>query len=351
MPGYWIYRRYSSRVKFHHFLVIALLLRAYVKQNHGKQNGMVASGHRAIILKESKKMRRFRYNYIAGFLLISLISAFAGNSILPPIVEELIIAGVKHSESLLKSGTGRIRVYGSGYFGKKKKVEVLKSGKKRYYVMELQFAFCGEHTYIKYLDPQFGGIIFDGRNQINISPQGDYTSVTSKYTFLPSMDPRDWGIWYKRQKLSDFLMRCKEKGKIRIVGAEKVRNVPCYVVETEDPSVQGGILRFWIAPKGGFRCVQILRRSGSEVIVRRIRWRRYKLKDGESVWFPEKGVMILKRGKDRYRSEMEVMDFQPNVDVTSLFDLQIPPDAKVWNVDLRRWFTFKELGWRGIEKR
>ena len=49
--------------------------------------------------------------------------------------------------------------------------------------------------------------------------------------------------------------------------------------------------------------------------------------------------------------EVEVMEFQPNVDVTSLFDLQIPPDAKVWNVDLRRWFTFKELGWRGIEKR
>jgi len=311
------------------------------------------------IAKMSKSKKKFQQFYLLLSVLYGFSSlAFGEELLLPKINEELLVVGLKYSELLLRSGIGHFKIYSSDYFGKKADKKINKNpedgriGKigKSSSVTELQFAFSDEHSYFKYLFPLSGEILFDGRIQLTIFHPGRIT-VRSKFDLPPFEDPRDWGMRYKRQKLSDFLLTQKKQGKLRIIGTEKIDEIPCYVAEVPDPSLQDAVLKFWIAPKEGFQCLQILRISNSEEILRRIKWRRYQLGEGKIVWFPKSGWVILKRGRESYRNEMEVTDFQPNVDVTSLFDLQIPPDAKVWNVDLRRWFTFKELGWRGIEKK
>jgi len=290
--------------------------------------------------------------------------------LLPQIDVELIILGLKHSESLIKSGKGRFKLYGSSYFANKdeKKTEKPKDKeekkgavrRKSYPVVELSFAFSNEHSYFKYLVPQGIEVIFDGRIQLAISQKGKSISVSTGYAF--PLEVRNWGFWYKHQWLSDYLLHRKKEEKIRIIGSENLafgnKNLPCYVVETPDPLLQDSVLRFWITPRGGFRCVQSLRETSKQRRLRRIEYQGYQLKDSKVVWFPKKGISLLAKRpspkakwEEPLKNKIEITDFQPNVDVSHFFNLQIPPETKVWNSDLKKFMRFKEIDWHKLKER
>ena len=297
---------------------------------------------------------------ICSFLPPSL----ANQPLLPPIDAELIITGLKHSESLLKSGTGRFKFYGSAYFAEKKKNLKIDEGKinkgtdggiqsKTVLIEELLFAFSGEHSYFKFLGMGSGEIIFDGKIQLTIPHS---KQILMRYGYFNPSDPRGWGPWYKKQKLSDYL---GQQEKIRVVGGENLDGIPCYIVETQDPKLQDAVVKFWIAPRNGFRCVQTLYETGTRRQLRKIEWQGYQLKgqENEFVWFPKHGISLsMKRSNPKepwskpFRNEAVITDFQPNIDVSHFFHLQIPPETKIFNVELKQSTTFKEIGWQEINK-
>jgi len=276
--------------------------------------------------------------------------------LLPPIGTELIIAGLEHSEALLKSGKGHFKLYSAAYFEKKKEIvdekkeKDLKTGSDRVIqrtrlVEELQFAFSREHSYFKYLD---GEVISDGKIQLIIASP-DQISMVSGNPFPPfPLDPRDWGLWYNRQKLSDYL---RQQKKVRVIGSEKVDGIPCYILETPDPKVQEATVKFWVAPEGGFRLIQSLHETKTRKNTVKIEWQRYQTGEGNDIWFPKHGIALLtKEGeKTPSRNEVEITDFQPNIDVSYLFVLQISLDAKIMNTEIGKFTTFKEISWQKLE--
>ena len=62
--------------------------------------------------------------------------------------------------------------------------------------------------------------------------------------------------------------------RVRIIGSDNLvmgdEKLSCYVVETPDTRHQDGVIRFWITPKEGFRCVQSLFGNSKRRRLRRI---------------------------------------------------------------------------------
>ena len=177
---------------------------------------------------------------------------------LPLIDLEVIIAGLAHTESLLKSGRGKLKFYMASYFNQSRSdkeitVKQVEKGRSRPFssVEELEFAFSKTYSYFNNDGSKF---IADGNIQLVISPQGSI-SMYFRVAYPPEgLDPRDWGLWYRQQRLSDYLRQ--QKG-VQLIGNEKIDGIPCYVIQTPEKSAEDPTVKFWITPENGFRLVQI----------------------------------------------------------------------------------------------
>ena len=273
---------------------------------------------------------------------------------LPPVDLEVIIAGLAHTESLLKSGRGKLKLHMASYFsrsGPDKEIIVKKGqkGRRRTFssVKELEFAFSKSHSYFK--DRNGSKFVADGNIQLVISPQGSI-SMYLRVAYPPEgLDPRDWGLWYRRQRLSDYLRQQKSA---RLIGNEKVDGIPCYVIQTPEKSAEDPMVKFWITPENGFRLVQIHHQTQIQKALIKFEWQAYQLDGKQRVWFLKRAVSIStsETGAEPVQNEIEITDFKPNTDVSDLFDLQIPPETEISSPGFSQSITFEEIGWKQFEE-
>ena len=271
---------------------------------------------------------------------------------LPLIDLEAIIAGLAHTEPLLKSGRGKLKLYTASYFNQSRSdkeitVKQVEKGRSRTFssVEELEFAFSKTYSYFNNDGSKF---IADGNIQLVISPHGSI-SMYFRVAYPPEgLDPRDWGLWYRRQRLSDYLRQ--QKG-VQLIGNEKIDGIPCYVIQTPEKSAGDPIVKFWITPENGFRLVQIHHQTQTRKSLIKFEWQAYQLDGKQRGWFPKRAVSIStsETEAEPVQNEMEIIDFKPNTDVSELFDLQIPPETEISSPGFGQSITFEEIGWKQFE--
>lgn len=280
-------------------------------------------------------------------------------STLPPVDSDFIIWGLSHSATLLHSGKGKIKIYAANYFKDKVESGIGEDGLAFENVSERLFAFNGKRSYSRILFGRSKGItsVCDGRVTLTKRENElSFISVAQGWAQPPLSDPRDWGLWYKRQLLSDYLAK---QEKVQVIGTESLNGTLCYVVQVPSSTIENSVDKFWIAPSKGFRCVRIQYEGTStesienETFIRNIcdttiEYQEFAISDEISAWFPKRGIIVVRRksdGEQVSKNIMEITDFELNIDVSNLFDIQISPDTLVWDLAIRKQIPFKEIGW------
>ncbi len=298
---------------------------------------------------------------IVLFLLICVFIAplqAAPKPLLPNIDLEFVIAGLAHTEVELKSGTGNLKYFAADNFNKKLQrantkrktthsehliidEELIEDGT----VSELWFAFDEEgHSYFKYFldDDRIAHVLFDGRIHLFPGKPHAFGYGTPEDHIY---DPRNWGIAHKGLRWSDYLL---QQEAVHIIGSEAVDGIACYIVEAPYPGGYYDTMKLWIAPKGGFRLIQVIGESNDRKLSVKIDWQQYQLQTGV-VWFPKDTELLAWEEGEVFKNEIKVTNFQPNIDVSAYFDLQISPETEIYHMDLRKLIPFKEIGWRTLE--
>ncbi|RKU11385.1 hypothetical protein C6502_08420 [Candidatus Poribacteria bacterium] len=257
---------------------------------------------------------------------------------LPPIDAQSLTTGLEATESLIVSGKGKV------YFTYERK---------DFPTIE-DFGFDGQKTafnfHVGILKDR--RVLFDGENELMIhnDPNSEIPKLYlhPRKTTLLHEDPRNWGLQVYDIPLSQHL----QKNGMKILGSEVLGELPCYIVESK---CNGEPITFWITPERGFRCVQIQYDSmwynpapWPTVKTERIEYKAYQIGNQE-VWFPAAGSMKTHRKSDgQFLSglNMEVKDFQLNVDVSDIFQVQIEPETKVWVKKMEEFVPLKEIDWK-----
>ena len=272
-----------------------------------------------------------------------------GQTSLPPIDAQALIAGVKHAELLLHSGIAEDVEYTPGDLATEKST----------------FAFKGKSRFCHRVKNN-QRFFYDGKLQIGMSDAGIDNAIVShldQFDLDFGSEPRNWGPYYRHLPLSEHFLKhgiVSIKQGILMIKPDKSQKslrVPCYVVESVYPPNPKLKLRFWLSPKDGFHCLQsqlvglrwrVGNQSVPSVYTKRAVYRQYPV-GTESAWFIKKGWTKVTSQADPNRvlaySRVEVGNFQPNADVSKLFEPGIPPEHEIWDSTLRRYRPFKELGW------
>lgn len=274
----------------------------------------------------------------------------------PDLNIEMIIAGVKHYDSLVKSGEGEI-IY-TRYQAPFLKVP---AQKRRCYLI-----FDGKKTRMEFegnLD--LSGIYFP-KSIYLITPERDvweiahrksrvsYAVLSKLPTLVERVDPR-WMIMraWRGLELSEYLA---ERG-FSIKTEEPLGKIPCYLLEAQIKENQKE--RIWITPDYGFRFLKyehrlLLRvgvpplgiKPGTPGVIRRfVSYRQY----GDA-WFPQKELSqvswIDSGGKEHLIAnvQIEVKNFRLNHEIPEgKFIIEIPEDARIWVEDLHKFLSKEEF--------
>ena len=304
-------------------------------------------------------MKKFSLFTLIAFMFATdlAIQRFAWSEpTLSPIDSNFIIAGLSHSATFLRSGKGKIKICANDYFRDKVESGIGKNGLAFENVFERLFAFNAENSYSKILFGRAKGMVSvcDGRVTLTTREmEPSFITVEHGWALPNLFDPRDWGLWYQRQLLSDYLAKQK---KVEVIGTESLNGIPCYLVQVPDSAVENSVVNLWIAPKKGFRCVRIQYEAiGMEdekpirnVFDTVIEYQEFPISDKNSAWVPKRGIFIRRNksdGKQLGKNILEVSDFELNIDVSDQFNIHISPDTLVWNLALRKQISFKEIGW------
>ena len=285
-------------------------------------------------------------------------SAEKSESLPPPTDINKIITELQYSESLIRSGRGRFHLVAAdkittdaGVFafdGAKSYFEVHSTLSNKQQMPVLEFVFNGEI---------FLTISRDEKDRNRFYVVAEYGFGVANET-----DPRDWGYWYRRIPLSEYLTTHNA----RLFGTELLElpdmqsPTPCYLIEADDKLSASESVQFWIAPEIGFRCVQSQREvrgsdpkgnlniSVKKLLTRRFYYQKYQLSDDTSAWYLSKGVHTtndISEGHLISEVVMEISDFEPNADTSAHFELKLKPDQEVFHGNLRKSLRFEELGW------
>ena len=299
-------------------------------------------------------MQKLMVWMILFFLMwVSVPQSFAESKPPLPLIDlEAIIAGLADTESMLKSGRGKLKFYMASYFRQSRSDrEIIAKKPARgysrtiYSVEESEFAFSKTYSYFNNNGSKF---IADGNIQLVIAPHGSI-SLYPRVAYPPEgLDPRDWGLWYRRQRLSNYLRQQKSA---RLIGNEKVDGIPCYVIQTPKKSAEDLIVKFWITPENGFRLIQIHHQTQKRKALIKFEWQGYQLDSKQRVWFLKRAISIStsETETEPIQNEMEITDFKPNTDVSELFDLHISPKTEI-SSPVGQSITFEETGWKQFEE-
>lgn len=267
---------------------------------------------------------------------------------------ETIVAGIKHHDSLVKSGTGTAIL--------EQPIRSLDGSKKRREELLYTIAFEGKKKirvdFIKSNvrhrnNPMF---IWDGEETIIYSPNRDkYTRVDGRDLSLSHrLDPRFWMTArgpvheYLNNPTGEYLE--KHVKDVKVLRTEKVDDILCYVLKVYDTTI-------WIAPEMGFRmikryCPVYLSKKGPGHVEfkRRIYYKEYKF-DDLTIWFPKRVEREMnkvtpdgKSVKNISKSTLLVKDdFKLNVDVSDKFKLNIPPDTMIYDYPSKKYIPAREI--------
>jgi hypothetical protein len=296
-------------------------------------------------------------SFIRLFYLASLIFwsfSFLGNAsaIKSNTIDlKTLIAGVKHGDSLLKSGKGNLTIQPKiTEFGKK----LLNLQGAEESSNEFLFAYEGKKVYCEIYTGAFRNYIcvFDGEKQVEINryttPPG--IGVRGEFTsFEPRSDLHYWGMIFNKQPIGEYL----ENNAIAIFGKEFINKTLCYVIQAKCPGIE--TVKFWIAPSKGYR---VLKREYNTsyaggipaTVTMIIEYEKSK----NDMWFPKSGTdttIALNKATGKkelvFKYSLTVKNFELNVDVSDLFKLNIPSDTMVWDY---RTESNRSAGEAGISK-
>ncbi|MCD6506777.1 hypothetical protein J7M22_09150 [Candidatus Poribacteria bacterium] len=287
-----------------------------------------------------------------SLLLITIIFLSNGyceeGSPLPPIDPQMIIAGLKHTESLLRAGKCRIRYQGYS------KLANVREEHESIFAFDLhriyRYSITGIILNGKYLGNKGVRELYDIRTQtlfiIGVKVKGRIPVAVERGVNLPfphSWDPRNYGMRVRDLPTGYPLSRLFEKNGVKIIGVEKMKRgkeeIPCYLVETKEKI--WGKVRLWLDPQEGFLPIKM--QMGDHWFME-MSYKPYK-SNGQVVWFLEKGMWwsVGEKGDIIEKRIMEVKEFQPNVDISDLFQVDFPPDKPVWDGNLSKYRPFKEI--------
>lgn len=299
-----------------------------------------------------------------SLLLITIIFLSNGyceeGSPLPPIDPQMIIAGLKHTESLLR--TGKCRIHYQDYSklaNAKKQLEAIFAFDSHricyYYISDL--TVTNEKLII--LKDRGCKDLYETRTQTllmigtkkkarvggtkvkEIIPVSVERGVN--LPFSHSWDPRNYGMRIRDLPIGYPLSQLFEKNGVKIIGVEKVKRgkeeIPCYLVETKEKI--WGKVQLWLDPQEGFLPIKM--QMGDHWFME-MSYKLYK-SNGQVVWFLEKGMWwsVGEKGDIIEKRIMEVKEFQLNVDISDLFQVDFPPDKPVWDGNLSKYRPFKEI--------
>ena len=263
-----------------------------------------------------------------------------------------LIAGIKHYDSLVKSGTGTVVYEHPLRFFDKSKDRTEKmvctltfEGKTK---IRANFLESSRHrnntTYI-----------WDGEKTIIYTPdEKRYVRVDGRdFALERYIDPRFWMTArgrvyeYLNNPTGEYLE--KNIKNVEILRTEKVNDIFCYVLKEHNVTI-------WIAPKMGFRMIKrdcptyLSRGPGHVEFKRRIYYKEYKRKD-ITFWFPKRVEQeinkITPEGKfikNDSKSKLYVKDdFKLNVDVSDKLKLNIPPDTMIYDYPSKTYIPAREI--------
>ena len=262
---------------------------------------------------------------------------------------EFLIAGVKHNDSLVKSS--RIRFIKQPTHTEFEKKFFGVSDSQFEGDVEVIFAHEGAKVYCQTrstIEPDRTRI-FDGeQQQIEIHKRGQKRHIAVRGAM--TIGPRNYFHYWGREFLGELVGEYLEKNAVGIVGEEDINGVPCAIVEAKLPPKNGRV-KFWIAPLQGYR---VLKRqfeatyhggipSHVTMIVQ------YQKVNG--VWIPKSSTdttlaLNQESGNQEllFKFTLTVEDAEVNIDVSELFNLEIPPETEVWDHRTQSIRTAKEVG-------
>lgn len=302
-----------------------------------------------------------RYMLVFTMLLSHAIAddgSINSESRLPPADIDMIINGLQYSESLISSGRGNFHLVAADKISSNAGVFAF-DGAKSYFNVHITFSNKQQISSLEFVSngEMLLTISHDEKNRNKFYVMAEYG-----YGVANETDPRDWGYWYRRIPLSEYLTTHNS----RLLGTELLEfpdmqsPTPCYVIEAEDNLSVSTFVRFWIAPEIGFRCAQSqceIRGSVpkgnpkitvKKLLTRRFYYQKYQLSDDTDVWYLSKGVHTTNDVSDGHLiSEvvMKISNFEPNVDTSALCEPKLKPDQEIFHGGLRKSVRFEELDW------
>lgn len=303
-----------------------------------------------MIFPDNRTMKSSSLLYLATFVLLlfgpieKLVWAEESR-----IELEFLIAGIKHNDSLVKSSKVHFIKQPTHTEFEKKFFGVSESQFEG--DVEVIFAHEGSKVYCQTLSATEPGRtrIFDGeQRQIEIHKRGQKRRIAVRGAL--TIGPRNYFHYWGREFLGKPVGEYLEKNAVGIVGEEDIHGVPCAVVEAKLPWKNKRVT-FWIAPSQGYRVLkreyETSYRDGIPAAVTMVL--QYQKVNG--VWIPKSGnnttlALNQESGKQEllFGHTLTVKHAEVNIDVSELFNFEIPPDTEVWDHRTQSIRTAKEAG-------
>jgi hypothetical protein len=296
--------------------------------------------------------------FILWFTLVILTPAIFSDTEVPELELDVIVAGVKYNDSLLKTGKGHFIVRRAPT---EEANQLLLSSGQRFQTGDTQLTVAFDGVKVRCETVADIIEIFDGEKQVEIYLSKKYAGVKAgkmsvgirgKLMIAPRHNPRYWGLYVWGKPLGEYL----EEKAIQVVGNERINGLLCYVVQAKLRRV--GTIKFWIAPEQGFRVLKSQYETSAPIpkppfkelpVVFTVETVYQELKNG--IWFPKSSVkssflLDKKTGKQNLlvRDFLTVKAIEVNGDVSNQFQLNIPPDTLIWDYRSSSERTAAEAG-------
>ncbi len=266
---------------------------------------------------------------------------------------EMILAGIKHYDSLVKTGEGvvlykRVKMPGLTDDGHRKVVEYYLTFTQHQTRMDIPEYHVG-----KVHNPKLTVIQTKSEGELHVP---DSNARRNRFAYF-SAPTKNFFDWQPKRIMTDWeegslYEHLKEK-KFEIKQKEELNRVTCYVLE----NIAGE--KIWISPEQGFNFLKYEYRfalkttlpsrglsRGTPLVERR----RAFYKKYEDVWFPKQtfieSYFIDKNGQEQLltKTEIETKNFRVNHDIPeATFVVEVPDTVPIWVDDLRKNLSKKEF--------
>ena len=223
-----------------------------------------------------------------------------------------------------------------------------------------------ESSYFKLIDNVTGDSYYTYHTEEYFSfytPRLDY-GVRPRCVIHAHLDPRYW-ITHGKATPNSYLMtslwEVLETHESEILQTEMLNGEETYLVSVKHPIAES--LKLWISPEKGFRLVKLQNifkssqnepewspiKSGVRYLKERVLHYREYL---PGIWFPEKVEETIhplladdpqKKGDRLGKTTLQVLKCELNIDVSAVFQLDVPEETPVYDYEIGKLRPFYEL--------